>query len=266
MLENVETRLTSSGPTSSIQVRELTLTDVVESLRSGWGDFMAYPSHAVMLAIIYPIVGLLIARVLHGYSFLPLLFPLSVGFALLGPFAAIVFYDLSRRRERGVILSAANVLDIIRSASSGAIGLLGAMLAVLFLTWVATAQSIYNAFFGFAPVFSMPAFLEHVISTADGHRFLLAWCAAGLMFAIMAFSISVVSFAALIDRRASATDAILISLRVIARNPITMALWGLICAGLLAVAIAPFFLGLAVVMPVLGHATWHLYRKAVSCA
>jgi uncharacterized membrane protein len=86
------------------------------------------------------------------------------------------------------------------------------------------------------------------------------------MFAIVAFSISVVSFAALIDRRASATDAILISLRVIARNPITMALWGLICAGLLAVAIAPFFLGLAVVMPVLGHATWHLYRKAVSCA
>jgi uncharacterized membrane protein len=110
VLENVETMLTSGGPTSSIQVRELTLTDLVGSLRSGWDDFMAYPSHAVMLAIIYPIVGLLIARVLHGYSFLPLLFPLSAGFALLGPFAAIVFYDLSRRRERGDILSAANVL------------------------------------------------------------------------------------------------------------------------------------------------------------
>ncbi len=266
MLENVETRLTPSGLTSSIQVRELTLTDVVGSLRSGWDDFMAYPSHAVMLAIIHPIVGLLIASVLHGYSFLPLLFPLSAGFGLLGPFAAIVFYDLSRRRERGDILSAANVLDIIRSASSGAIGLLGAMLAILFLTWVATAQSIYNAFFGFGPVFSMPAFLEHVISTADGHRFLVAWCAARLMFAIVVFSISMVSFAALIDRRVLATDAILTSLRVIARNPLTMALWGLICASLLAAAIAPFFLGLAVVMPVLGHATWHLYRKAVSCA
>jgi uncharacterized membrane protein len=266
VLENVEPRLVPSGPASSIQVRKLTLTDVVGSLRSGWNDFMAYPSHAVMLAIIYPIVGLLIARVLQGYSFLPLLFPLSTGFALLGPFAAIVFYDLSRRRERGGILSAANVLDIIHSASSGAIGSLGAMLAVLFLTWVATAQSIYNAFFGFAPVSSTPVFFEHVISTAEGRRFLLEWCAAGLMFAVVAFSISVVSFAALIDRRASATDAVLTSLRVIARNPLAMALWGLICAGLLVVAIAPIFIGVAVIMPVLGHATWHLYRKAVSCA
>src|SRR5260221_11239490 len=116
---------------------------------------MAYPSHAVMLAIIYPIVGLLIARVLHGYSFLPLLFPLSPGFALLGPFAAIVFYDLSRRRERGDILSAPNALAIIRSASSGAIGFLAALLAVLSLTWVATAPSIYNAFFAFAPGFCL---------------------------------------------------------------------------------------------------------------
>jgi uncharacterized membrane protein len=131
---------------------------------------------------------------------------------------------------------------------------------------VATAQSIYNAFFGFAPVSSTPVFFEHVISTAEGRRFLLEWCAAGLMFAVVAFSISVVSFSTLIDRRASATDAVLTSLRVIARNPLAMALWGLICAGLLVVAIAPIFIGVAVIMPVLGHATWRLYRKAVSCA
>ena len=107
--------------------------------------------------------------------------------------------------------------------------------------------------------------IRHV-STAGGHRFLAEWCAVGLMFAIVAFSISAVSFAVLIDRRVSATDAILTSFRVVARNPLTMALWGLICAGLLFVAIVPIFLGLAVVMPVLGHATWHLYRKAVNCA
>jgi uncharacterized membrane protein len=111
----------------------------------------------------------------------------------------------------------------------------------------------------------MPEFFEHLISTAGGHRFLAERCAVGLMFAIVPFPISVVSFAALIDRRASATDPILTSLRVIARNPLTMVLWGLICTGLLVVAIAQTFLRLAVVMPVLGHATWHLYRKAVSC-
>jgi uncharacterized membrane protein len=264
--QNIELKLTQSGPASSIEVRNLNPSDLVGSLGSGWDDFMAYPSHAVMLAIIYPIVGLLLAPVLHGYSFLPLLFPLAAGFALIGPLAAVVFYDLSRQRERGMIPRVAASMDMIRSSSLIGIGLLGVMLAALFLTWVATAQSIYNAFFGFAPVFSMPGFFRHVVGTTDGRMFLLAWSAAGSIFAIVAFSISVVSFPALIDRRASATDAVLISLRVIARNPLSMMLWGLIVAAALAVAIIPFFLGLAIVVPVLGHATWHLYRRAVSGA
>jgi uncharacterized membrane protein len=225
---------------------------------------MACPSHAVMLAIIYPIVGLLLARVLHGYSFLPLLFPLAAGFALLGPFAAIVFCDLSRQRERGTIPRVTAAMDIVRSISSVAIGLLSAILAALLLTWVATAQSIYNGFFGFAPVFSMPGFFTHLVGTTDGRTFLLEWCAAGSVFAIVAFSISVVSFPTLIDRRASATDAVLTSLRVIARNPLAMTLWGLIVAGVLVAAIIPFCLGLAVVVPVLGHATWHLYSRTVA--
>jgi len=262
--QRIELKFTRSGPASSVQVRNLKLSDLVGSLRLGWDDFVAYPSHAVMLAIIYPIVGLLLARVLHGYSFLPLLFPLAAGFALIGPFAAIVFYDLSRQRERGVIPRVAAAMEIVRSTSSITIGSLGAMLAALFLTWVATAQSIYNAFFGFAPVFSMPGFFRHLVGTTDGRTFLLEWCAAGSVFAIVAFSISVISFPTLIDRRASATDAVLTSLRVIARNPLSMTLWGLIVAGVLVVAMIPFFLGLAIVVPVLGHATWHLYRRAVA--
>ena len=264
MSQRIELNFRRSEPASSAQVRNLKLSDLVGSLRLGWDDFMAYPSHAVMLAFIYPIVGLLLARVLHGYSFLPLLFPLAAGFALIGPFAAIVFYDLSRQRERGIIPRVAAAMAIIRSTSSIAIGLLGAMLAALLLTWVATAQSIYSAFFGFAPVFSMPGFFRHLVGTTDGRTFLLDWCAAGSVFAIAAFSISVVSFPMLIDRRALATDAVLTSLRVIARNPLSMTLWGLIVAGVLVAAIIPFFLGLAIVVPVLGHATWHLYRRAVA--
>ena len=264
MSQRIELKVTTSRPASSVQVRNLKPSDLVGSLRLGWDDFVACPSHAVMLAIIYPIVGLLLARVLHGYSFLPLLFPLTAGFALLGPLAAIVFYDLARQRERGIIPRVAAAMDIVRSTLSVAIGLLGAILAALFLTWVATAQSIYNAFFGFAPVFTMPGFLMHLVGTADGRTFVLEWCAAGSAFAVVAFSVSVVSFPMLIDRRASATDAVLTSLRVIARNPISMTLWGLIVAGVLVVAMIPFFLGLAIVIPVLGHATWHLYRRAVA--
>jgi len=264
VLESAELSFIPNVAASLMPVRKLKLSDLVGSLRSGWEDFAAYPSHAVMLAIIYPIVGLLIARVLHGYSFLPLLFPLAAGFALLGPFAAIVFYDISRQRERGVAPSVAAVRDIIRSPSSSAIVVLGAMLAVLFVIWVASAQSTYNATFGFTPVFSMPRFLQNVTGTAEGRKFLLELSAAGMGFAVVAYSISVISFPFLIDRNASATDAILASLRAIARNPLVMALWGLIVASLLVLASIPAFLGLAVVVPVLGHATWHLYRRVAS--
>jgi uncharacterized membrane protein len=261
VLETAELSFTPNVAASLMPVSKLKLSDLVGSLRSGWEDFAAYPSHAVMLAIIYPIVGLLIARVLHGYSFLPLLFPFAAGFALLGPFAAIIFYDISRRRERGAAPSVAAVRDIIRSPSSGAIMVLGTMLAVLFVIWVATAQFTYNATFGFTPVFSMPRFLQNVTGTVDGRKFLLEWSAAGMGFAVVAYSISVISFPFLIDRNASATDAILTSLRAIARNPLVMTLWGLIVASLLVLASIPVFLGLAVVVPVLGHATWHLYRR-----
>lgn len=264
MSESAELNFIANVPASLAPVRKLKLSDLAGSLRSGWGDFTAFPSHAAMLAIIYPIVGLLIARVLHGYSSLPLLFPLAAGFALLGPFAAMLFYDISRQRERGAAPSVAAVLDIIRSPSSGAIVVLGAMLAVLFVIWVATAQSIYNATFGFTPVFSMPRFLQNVTGTVDGWKFLLEWSAAGMGFAVVAYSISVISFPFLIDRNASAADAILASLRAIARNPLVMALWGLIVAGLLVLASIPAFLGLAVLVPVLGHATWHLYRRVAS--
>jgi uncharacterized membrane protein len=261
MLESAGLSLIPNVPASLTSVRKLKLSDLAGSLRSGWEDFAAYPSHAVMLAIIYPIVGLLIARVLHGYSFLPLLFPFTAGFALLGPFVAILFYDISRQRERGAAASVAGVRDILRSPSSGAIVALGAMLAVLFVIWVATAQSIYNATFGFTPVFSMPRFLQNVTGTVEGQKFLLEWFATGTGFAVVAYSISVISFPFLIDRNGSAADAILASLRAIARNPLVMALWGSIVAGLLVLASIPAFLGLAVVVPVLGHATWHLYRR-----
>src|SRR5260370_36353515 len=107
VLESAELNCLPSLPTSRISVRKLKLSDLVGSLRSGWDDFVAYPSHAIMVAIIYPVVGVLIARVLHAYTILPLLFPLTAGFALLGPFAAIVFYDISRKRERALAPSVA---------------------------------------------------------------------------------------------------------------------------------------------------------------
>src|SRR4051812_37608933 len=244
-------------------IRTIGLSDLNDALRRGWEDFKAVPSHAIVLCLIYPVLGLVLARTVLGYSVLPLLFPLAAGFALLGPFAALGLYELSRRREAGEPASAWDAVEVLRSPSLGAMVGLGTLLLALFVTWVATAQAIYVAAFGYAAAAGIPDFLERVLTTSQGWWLIVVGCGVGFLFAVVALCISVVSFPLMLDRHASAGDAIVTSLRAVARNPVPMAVWGLIVAVLLVLGSLPLFLGLAVVIPLLGHATWHLYRKVI---
>jgi uncharacterized membrane protein len=245
-------------------IRRIHLADLHDALRSGWEDFKAVPSHAIILCVIYPVLGLALARIVHGYSVLPLLFPLAAGFALLGPFAALGLYELSRRRENGEEASAWDAFDVLRSPSFGAMLALGVLLLALFVTWIATAQAIYVAVFGYEPAAEIPDFVRRVLTTPQGWWLIVVGCGVGFLFALVALCISVVSFPLMLDRHASAADAIVTSLRIVAINPIPMAAWGLIVAALLVAGSIPLFLGLAVVVPLLGHSTWHLYRKVIA--
>jgi len=245
-------------------IREIHLSDLHQALRLGWEDFKALPSHAIILCVIYPLLGLALARTVHGYSVLPLLFPLAAGFALLGPFAALGLYELSRRHERGEEASAWDAMDVLRSPSFGAMLGLGTLLLALFVTWVATAQAIYIAVFGYQGATGVSDFLQRVLTTPQGWWLIGVGCGVGFLFALVALCISVVSFPMMLDRHAGAGEAMVTSLRVVARNPLAIAAWGLIVAALLVAGSLPFFLGLAIVIPLLGHATWHLYRKVIA--
>ncbi len=245
-------------------IRSIGLSDLRAALRAGWEDFQAIPSHAIILCVIYPVLGLVLARAVFGYAVIPLLFPLAAGFALLGPFAALGLYELSSRRERGEEPSAWDTLDVLRSPSFGAMLGLGTLLFALFVTWVATAQAIYIAVFGYQGPASASDFVQRVFTTSQGWWLIVVGCGVGFLFALVALCISVVSFPMMLDRHASAGEAMVTSLRVAAKNPVTIAAWGMIVAVLLVVGSLPFFLGLAVVIPVLGHATWHLYRKVIA--
>jgi uncharacterized membrane protein len=251
------------GVSTEYVVRKISLADLSDALRLGWEDFKAIPTHAVVLCVIYPILGLVLFRLVLGHSLLPLLFPLAAGFTLIGPFAALGLYELSRRRERGEEAAAWHAIEVLRAPSFGAILGLGTFLFALFVTWIATADAIYIATFGYASAASIPDFAERVLTTVEGWSLIIIGCGVGFLFAVVALCISVVSFPLMLDRHATAIDAIRTSVRAVAKNPVAMAAWGLIVAALLVIGSLPFFVGLAVVLPVLGHATWHLYRKVV---
>jgi uncharacterized membrane protein len=245
-------------------VRKIKAVEIWEVLQKGTSDFWAMPTHLFFLTLIYPVVGLMLARLIFGYDVLPLLFPIMAGFALVGPIAALGLYEISRRRELGFEPDWKDAFAVFRSPSLPAIVVLVLLLLAIFVAWIVTANTIYVATFGDAPVSTVPSFFDQVFNTPAGWRLILIGNGVGFLFALFVLTISVVSFPLLLDRRVGAFVAIRTSVRAVAANPVAMALWGLTVAVLLAIGSLPLFVGLAIVIPILGHATWHLYRKAVA--
>ena len=244
-------------------VRRIGLSDIRDALARGFDDFRAKPSHYVFLSLIYPISGVVLITWSSGANLLPLIFPLIAGFALLGPFLALGLYEISRRRERGMDTSWLHALEVRRSPALPSILALGAMLVGLFVVWLFVAQALYTSLFGPEPPRSMALFLASIFSSENGLLLMLAGNAIGFCFALVVLATTVIAFPLMLDRDVGAAAAIETSVRATLVNPLPIACWGLIVAALLMVGTIPLFVGLAVIMPILGHATWHLYRKIV---
>jgi uncharacterized membrane protein len=247
-----------------LQINTITSTDLWEALARGFDDFKALPTHLVFLGLIYPMAGIVFFGLSFGYNLFPVLFPLAAGFALVGPVAAIGLYELSRQRESGRKPDVSQMFNVVRSPSFPAILTISAGLAVLFLAWLWSARTLYQSLFGYLPPESMTQFLHDVLTTTNGHKLIIYGNLIGLCFAVVAMIVGVVSFPLLLDRDVGILTALETSLRAVAANPGTMTLWGLVVAALLVLGTIPFFVGLAIVVPVLGHATWHLYRKLIA--
>jgi uncharacterized membrane protein len=244
-------------------VRRTNTADLREVLVKGLADFEACRTDVIFLCLIYPVVGIVQVWLIFGYEMLPLLFPLASGFALVGPIAAVGLYEMSRRLEQGDRITWVDAFGVIRSPGFSAILVLGLVLVAIFLLWLLTAYEIYQLTLGPGPPVSLDAFIHDTFTTSPGWAMIVVGMSTGFLFALLVLAISAVSFPLLLDRDVGLYRAVLTSIRALAKNPDTMALWGLIVTGGLVVGSIPAFLGLLIIMPVLGHATWHLYRKVV---
>lgn len=249
--------------TENPEVRRIDMADLKDAIVKGFSDFNAMPTHLFFLAIIYPVVTFFIAAFYGDHDLLPYVFPLLAGYTLLGPLAAIGMYELSRRREFGRYSSRTNAFLVFKAHSINAIVNLGVVLMLIYFAWVYVAQTLYERAFGDTAPESVMGFVNQVLSTPEGQEMILAGCSAGFAFSVIVLSFSVVSFPMLLDLDIGVIKAIKTSVRAVIANPIIMAVWGMIVAGSLLIGSLPFFVGLCVVLPVIGHATWHLYRKIV---
>jgi uncharacterized membrane protein len=245
------------------QTRHLTRQDLRTALAKGWADVQAFRSDVIFVCLLYPIIGgLLVALAVSG-AYIQLLFPILTGFALTGPVAAIGLFEMSRRREKGMPTSWLALFDVIRSPKFGGILVLSLFHLVVFMVWIMLANLLFNMTLGPEVPGSITALVRDVVSTPAGWVLAVVGTFAGFCLAVAVLAISVVSFPLLLDRDVSLAVAVTTSVKVARENPVVIATWGLIVAGALALGAIPALLGLVLVLPLLGHATWHLYRAAV---
>jgi uncharacterized membrane protein len=247
-----------------IGIRKIEFHDLRDAIYKGFEDFAANRTDVIFICLFYPLAGLFMARVASGYNMLPLLFPLASGFALLGPLAGVGLYEMSRRRELGLKSGWATVFSVARSPAFGSVLALGLLLFFIYALWLLMAWGIYASTLGPQPPVSAGAFFHDVFTTTAGWTMAVVGVGVGFVFACIVLILTDVAFPMLLDRNVDVARAITTSVQVARVNPGPIAAWGLIVALGLLVGSIPLFLGLVIVLPVLGHATWHLYRKLVA--
>jgi len=244
-------------------VRRITSADIGDALAKGVRDFGACRTDVMMLCLLYPIAGLAISRMAFDYGMLALVFPLIAGFALIAPLFGLGLYEISRRRERGQETHWTDAFAVARSPNIGSIMVMGLILLAIFGLWLFAANLLYTVTLGPDAPVSAQAFARDALTASQGLTMAIVGIGVGFLFALVVLVIGVVSLPMLLDRTVGVGTAIATSVRAVRMNPGPMAMWGMIVAAGLAIGALPLLIGLAIALPVLGHATWHLYRKVV---
>jgi uncharacterized membrane protein len=243
-------------------VRRVTAADIAEALIEGLRDFQAYPLYGLAFGALYAAGGITIVLCLTYFGMVYFAYPLAAGFALIGPFVAIGLYEISRRRECGEPVSPGAILAAVRSRSE--IGWMAFVTLFFFVVWMYQVRLLIALLLGLNASFSsLSEFMTVVLTTNEGLLFLIIGNLDGAALSLILFSLTVVSFPLLLEREVDFVTAMVTSVRAVVMSPLPMIGWAAVITVLLIVSAVPWFLGLLATLPVLGHATWHLYRRIV---
>lgn len=244
-------------------VRRITPADIADALTQGIRDFQAHPMIGLSFGLIYVLGGIAIVLCVTAFGMVYLAYPLAAGFALLGPFVATGLYEVSRRREAGLPVSYGAVWSAI--ASRGEIGWMAFVTLFFFVIWMYQVRLLIALLLGLNASFgSLREFLTAVLTTNEGLLFLALGNLDGAALSVILFSLTVVSFPLLLEREVDFVTAMVTSVRAVVMSPVPMIGWAFLIVLLMIVSSLPYFLGLLVTLPVLGHTTWHLYRRIVA--
>ncbi|MEM7429297.1 MAG: DUF2189 domain-containing protein [Pseudomonadota bacterium] len=251
-------------PPAQPEVKQISLDDVSGALRAGIHDFVRAPVFGLFFGGVYVLGGLFILACLMVFGIPWMIIPVAIGFPLIGPFVAVGLYEISRRLERGEQLSWRGILTVVVQQRHRQLGWMAFVVLFIFWIWIYQVRLLVALFFGFRTFTSIPAFLDIALTTAQGLAFLGVGTLVGGFLALVLYSSTVIAMPLLLDRDIDFVTAMITSFRTVFSNPVPMLGFGLIVAALTIVALLPAFAGLLMVLPVLGHATWHLYTRAIA--
>ena len=245
------------------QVNGITYTEVVRSLREGLRDFQQAPLYGLAFGLAYAVFGWFLIYLMIGLDFGSYVYPMVTGFALVAPFAAAGLYEVSRRLERNEPLTWGAILGCVFGRGGKAVGTMAIVTTFSYIIWLDIAVALYVMFFSMKPP-RFDALLEAIITTPKGFVFFVIGNSVGAVLAVIVFSIMVVSLPLVFDRQVDFVTAMIVSVKSVLANPRPMLLWCAIIGVFLGLSLASVFVGLLVALPILGHATWHLYRRVVA--
>lgn len=253
-----QTAASKAGP----RIRPVTYSDVLKALARGMRDFQAAPLFGLFFGGVYAAAGWAVLALLVFYNISYYVWPMATGFAMVAPFVAAGLYEVSRRLEQGKPLAWGPVITMVRTAGGKSLSWMVLVTTFAYIIWLDIAIALYVVFYGLKPL-TFPELITAIATTAVGFIFFMIGNAVGLALSMAVFSITVISFPLLFDRDVDFVTAMITSVKLVLASPKPMLLWLAIIAAMFGISILSVFVGLIVVLPVLGHATWHLYRIAV---